>query len=209
MSKEDTSTPMVPRLMHKNMLAVHTLLERLSDTYDLTSLAQLSPDLALKEAAPLLAVFAKKHALSMVEHHLHNKHGDLHGPYVAQQHTGHDGSYFLGIFVWPAGVYTQIHDHSCWCTFCCASGTLVEERYVRLDDGVQENWAHIRRAWQRTWNQTDGSSSLMPYEGGIHRVRNANTTPVISLHLYGPPSKIDGRDYDPAHDYVCDRPILE
>ncbi len=80
---------------------------------------------------------------------------------------------------------------------------------MRLDDGMQQNWAQIRRAWQRTWNQTDGSSTLMPYEGGIHRVRNANNTPVISLHLYGPPSKIDGRDYDLAHDYVCDRPILE
>lgn len=30
----------------------------------------------------------------------------------------------------------------------------------------------------------------------------------ISLHLYGPRvGEIDGRDYDPSRDYVCDRGV--
>jgi hypothetical protein len=48
---------------------------------------------------------------------------------------------------------------------------------------------------------------VLPYEGGIHRVGNSTGEPAISLHLYGPRlDEIDGRDYDPSQDYVCDRP---
>ena len=41
---------------------------------------------------------------------------------------------------------------------------------------------------------------------GIHRVGNPTGEPAISVHLYGPRlGEIDGRDYDPSRDYVCDR----
>jgi hypothetical protein len=36
-------------------------------------------------------------------------------------------------------------------------------------------------------------------------VSNPGHNTVLSLHLYGPPGAIDGRDYDPRRDYVCDR----
>jgi hypothetical protein len=47
---------------------------------------------------------------------------------------------------------------------------------------------------------------VLPYEGGIHRVGNTTAKPAISIHLYGPRlGEIDGRDYGPSRDYVCDR----
>jgi predicted metal-dependent enzyme (double-stranded beta helix superfamily) len=47
---------------------------------------------------------------------------------------------------------------------------------------------------------------VAPYAGGIHRVTNASSRRAISVHVYGPRmSSLDGRDYDPSRDYVCDR----
>jgi hypothetical protein len=51
-----------------------------------------------------------------------------------------------------------------------------------------------------------GVSTVLPYERGIHRVGNPTEAPAISVHLYGPRlGEIDGRDYDPSQNYVCDR----
>jgi hypothetical protein len=47
---------------------------------------------------------------------------------------------------------------------------------------------------------------VLPYDGGIHSIGNPGEETAVSVHLYGPRmSTIDGRDYDPSHDYVCDR----
>jgi predicted metal-dependent enzyme (double-stranded beta helix superfamily) len=46
----------------------------------------------------------------------------------------------------------------------------------------------------------------MPYDGGIHRVGNVGGEAAISVHLYGPRiGAVDGRDFDPLRDHVCDR----
>ena len=126
-------------------------------------------------------------------------------PYIATTFDGPDNSYSLQVFVWPAGSSTQIHDHSCWGAFAPATGPLLEERYVRLDDGSRPNQAHLKKAWQRVWQKGDGVSALLPYDGGIHRVSNPGHKPVISFNIYGPFGEVDGRDYDPLRDYVCDR----
>ncbi|MDQ3833933.1 MAG: hypothetical protein M3315_09915 [Actinomycetota bacterium] len=55
------------------------------------------------------------------------------------------------------------------------------------------------------WQQQDGISTLLPYEGGIHKVGNPTESKAISVHLYDPHiGEVDGRDYDPS-DYVGDR----
>lgn len=126
-------------------------------------------------------------------------------PFVADRSEGAGGSYSLQLFAWPAHSSTQIHDHSCWGAICCTAGALAEERYARLDDGTEPNQAHIRKAWKRLWMPGEGVSTLLPYEGGIHRVSNPGDKMVLSLHIYGPVGRVDGRDYDPMHDYVCDR----
>ena len=132
------------------------------------------------------------------------------GWYVAlQQYIGESSSgnpCSLQVFVWPAGSWTQIHDHSSWGVFRCVVGEVAEERYERLDDGLVLEHARLRMLWHRVWDEDDGASTVLPYDGGIHRVGNPVGTMAISVHLYGPRlGDVDGRDYDPTRDYVCDR----
>ena len=126
--------------------------------------------------------------------------------YVAYRHDGLVRSCSLQVFVWPPGARTKIHDHSSWGAFCCVVGSIQEERYERDDDGSRPDHARLRKAWQLQWSKEDGTSTVLPKEGGIHRVGNPTAEPAISVHLYGPRlGEVDGRDYDPSQDYVCDR----
>ena len=84
---------------------------------------------------------------------------------------------------------------------------MLEERYERLDDGSVPDHARLNELWRVEWGREDGISTILPYEGGIHRIGNPTEQPAVSVHLYGPRlGEIDGRDYDPLRDYVCDRP---
>jgi predicted metal-dependent enzyme (double-stranded beta helix superfamily) len=164
-----------------------------------------APEIAVKEVSSALSHLLRQHAF--LERHVLSTIDPIRGkdPYVATTFEGPDSSYSLQVFVWPAGSSTQIHDHSCWGAFAPATGPLVEERYARLDNGSQPNQAHLKKAWQRAWQKGAGISTLLPYDGGIHRVSNPGPNPVISFNIYGPFGRIDGRDYDPLYDYVCDR----
>ena len=86
-------------------------------------------------------------------------------------------------------------------------GSVLEERYERADDGSLSDYARLKKLWLLGWRREDGISTVLPYERGIHRVGNQTEEPAISVHLYGPRlGEIDGRDYDPSQNYVCDRP---
>ena len=126
--------------------------------------------------------------------------------YVAHRCDALDNSYSLQIFVWPPGSRTRIHDHSSWGAYRCLMGTLFEERYERLDNGSQRGHARLRKIWERAWRKDDGSSTVLPLDGGIHRIGYSGDRTAISVHMYGPQdSNIDGRDYDLSSDYLCDR----
>lgn len=126
--------------------------------------------------------------------------------YVARRHDAPDGSYSLQVFIWPPGTRTLIHDHSSWGVLCSAVGSVLEERYERIDDGLRPEYARLEMAWRRVWDREDGASTVLPYAGGIHRVGNPGSGVAASVHLYGPRvGHVDGRDYDPSRDYVCDR----
>ena len=125
---------------------------------------------------------------------------------MAHRCGGEDGSYSLEIFVWPPRTRTHIHDHTSWGAYCCVVGSVLEERYERLDDGTRLDHARLKKVWQLSWSGKDGASTVLPGDGGIHRVGNPGDGPAVSVHLYGPRvSQVDGRDYDPSRDYVCDR----
>ena len=126
--------------------------------------------------------------------------------YVARRWDAPDRSFSLQLFVWPSGTQTMIHDHSSWGAYACFAGAVFEERYERLDDGSRFEHARLREVWHLSWSPEDGASTVLPGDGGIHRVGNPYGETAISVHLYGPSmSDIDGRDYDPSRDYVCDR----
>ena len=106
-----------------------------------------------------------------------------------------------------SGSATRIHDHSSWGAFCCVVESVLEQRYERADDGSLPDYACLKKLWRLEWRREDWISTVVPYERGIHRLGNPTEEPAISVHLYCPRlGEIDGRDYDPSQNYVCDRP---
>ncbi len=178
-----------------------------SDTSKLERLSNLPTELALQSAAPFLAHLVRDPAfLDALVFPLLKEARRVEDWYVAHRYDAQDGSYSLQIFVWPAGTKTHIHDHTSWGAYCCAVGSVLEERYERLDDGSQLNHARLKKVWELWWSIEDGVSTVLPYDEGIHRVRNTTSEIAISVHLYGPRiGELDGRDYDASRDYVCDR----
>jgi hypothetical protein len=177
------------------------------DANELRKVSELPTEPALLQAAAFLAsliedpAFFEAEILPLLE-----EARGARNWYVARRYEGEDGAYSLKVFVWPPGTGTQIHDHSSWGVYRCAWGSVLEERYERLDDGFRLDHARLKKVWQLWWSPEDGSSSVQPGDGGIHRVGNPCGSTAISVHLYGPRmGEVDGRDYDPSRDHVCDR----
>jgi predicted metal-dependent enzyme (double-stranded beta helix superfamily) len=178
------------------------------DTEYLKSISELPTELALQQAAPFLVRLVKDPAFfeGEIRPLLKDARGAVSEWYVAHSYGGKDHSYSLQVFIWPPGTETKIHDHTSWGVYCCAVGSVLEERYERLDDGSRLDHARLKEIRQRMWSKEDGASSVLPHDGGIHRVGNPADEAAISVHLYGPRlGKVDGRDFDPTCDYVCDR----
>jgi predicted metal-dependent enzyme (double-stranded beta helix superfamily) len=175
---------------------------------ELENLSELPTELALQQAAPFLAHLVKDPTFLEAEilPLLKEARGTEEDWYVAHRYEGKDHSFSLQVFVWPPSTETKIHDHSSWGVYCCAVGSVLEERYERLDDGSRPDHARLKKIWQLSWSKEDGVSSFLPHDGGIHRVRNPGDSVAISVHLYGPRmGEVDGRDYDLSCDYVCGR----
>jgi predicted metal-dependent enzyme (double-stranded beta helix superfamily) len=127
-------------------------------------------------------------------------------PTIVATYGAREATTCLQVFVWPAGAATPIHDHTAWGAYQCVLGSLSEERYVRVDEDRITDVAWLRKEWQRHWYSEDGASTVGSYDAGIHRVVNTSRKLAISVHMYGPRSgALDGRDYDPRRNYVCDR----
>jgi predicted metal-dependent enzyme (double-stranded beta helix superfamily) len=174
---------------------------------ELQDLSAQPTHLALPRAAAFLAdlvqdrSFLRSHVRPALE-----EAEDADRWYVARRWDAPDESFSLQVFVWPAGTRTMIHDHSSWGAYACAAGTVFEERYERLDDGSRHEHARLEEAWHLSWRPQDGASTVLPGNGGIHSVGNPYEETAVSVHLYGPRlEEVDGRDYDPSRDYVCDR----
>jgi predicted metal-dependent enzyme (double-stranded beta helix superfamily) len=140
---------------------------------ELEALSDLEAGLTIREAVPLLIrltsdpTFLEAHVMSLQEEARGAKEW-----YVAHTCEGKDGSYSLQVFIWPPRTRTQIHDHTSWGAYCCAVGSVFEERYERLDDGLRPDHARLKKVWQLSWSPEDGVSSVLLYDEGMHRVGN-------------------------------------
>ncbi len=174
---------------------------------ELDQLAELPVTLAMTEAGLFLERLVSEPTFLRAEIlPLLGRVAPSRDPYIARTYLSPMGGCSLQFFVWAPGAGTPIHDHTSWGAYTCVVGSLQEERYERLDDGTEPNRARLRAAWRRMWRRGDGATTVAPYDGGIHRITNPGSRPAISVHLYGPRmGSLDGRDYDPSRDYVCDR----
>ena len=180
-----------------------------TDESQLEALAALPLEFALREAVTYLVrladnpAFLNAHVLPFLQEARTFKDW-----YVAYSCDVQDESYSLQVFSWTPGSRTQIHDHISWGAYRCVVGSVLEERYGRLDDGSQLGYARLKKIWQLWWSGEDGASTVLPHEGDIHRVGNSSESPAISMPPYGTPiGEVDGRDYDPSQNFVCDRSV--
>ena len=136
------------------------------DTDQLRKISGLPTELALQQAASFLAHLVKDPDFleSLIQPQLEEAR-DRGDWYVAHSHDGEDGSYSLQVFVWPPGTGTKVHDHSSWGAYCCAIGSVLEERYQRLDDRSRPDHARLRKVWQLSWSSEDGASTILPGDG--------------------------------------------
>jgi hypothetical protein len=124
------------------------------DTDELKKISELPTELGLQQAASFLASLVR--APAFLESQILPLTRAARGRedwYVARRWDGEDGSYSLQVFVWPAGSRTKIHDHSSWGAYCCAVGSVLEERYERLDDGSRPDHARLKKVWQLSWSE--------------------------------------------------------
>lgn len=78
--------------------------------------------------------------------------------YVVRCHDAPGGSYSRQVFVWSPGTGTRVHDHSFWGVYRCAPGSVLEERYERLDDGSRSGHPRMKKVWKLPWSPDDGAS---------------------------------------------------
>jgi predicted metal-dependent enzyme (double-stranded beta helix superfamily) len=95
--------------------------------------------------------------------------------------------------VWPAGIFSPIHDHETWCAFGVYEGVLEETHYLPADasSGCQ---TAIEKEMVR---HLPGAVGHLPVDAcNIHRMHNPTTEPVISIHVYGGNSEKQGPNVD-------------
>lgn len=84
--------------------------------------------------------------------------------------------------IWPAGIYSPIHDHLTWCAFGVYEGVLHEMRYRPAHSS--KNCAHaIKTAFFE--HKAGMAGYLPPDEPDIHCIHNPTDQTVISIHVYG------------------------
>lgn len=108
--------------------------------------------------------------------------GLLEGEYGTHRshrlHVEPDGSFSMLAIVWQPGALTRVHDHVTWCVLGILAGVQYEDLYALADDGT----ALIEAGSTR--NPTGEVTGFAP-PGDIHRMRNAEDGPAVSLHIYG------------------------
>ncbi|CAM4520739.1 cysteine dioxygenase family protein [Nocardia ninae] len=95
-------------------------------------------------------------------------------------HTEDDGSFSVVALVWLPGQQTPIHDHVSWCVAGVYEGAETEWRYELRGEGESARLVAV----DHVVNEAGTACGFAP-PGDIHLVRNAGTSTVISIHIYG------------------------
>ena len=96
------------------------------------------------------------------------------------------------LIVWPAGIYSPIHDHQTWCTFGMLEGEIEESKYVTINS--QNNLNNVRLI--ENVRHEEGAVTYLGSERNIHRMHNPSKDAAISIHVYGGNYKKIGANVD-------------
>ncbi|RJP67581.1 MAG: hypothetical protein C4532_14465 [Candidatus Abyssobacteria bacterium SURF_17] len=117
----------------------------------------------------------------------------------------------LRLFLWDAGDYTPVHDHSSWGVIGPVSGTLEVINYRRDDPGSQAGQARLIEA-ERLLLEPGETAFTLPLNDGIHTIGNPTDEAMLSLSLYGSPlprGYINGFDLATGYIYQIVAPKIK
>lgn len=100
--------------------------------------------------------------------------------------------------VWLPGQATPIHDHICWCVVGVLQGREYEERFSLREDASGARW--LVRQGADVPVHLGETSTLVPPEENIHRVRNGCDGLAISIHVYGADLSVIGTSINQRFD---------
>lgn len=92
------------------------------------------------------------------------------------------------MYIWETGMADIVHDHNSWGIVCVARGQLEETKYRRLDDGSRPYYAELETLASKRMNPR-GITSVLPFNEGIHEMKNVDNGPTITFNVYGIPAK--------------------
>jgi len=97
-----------------------------------------------------------------------------------------DPEFVVLAYIWEPGMVDTVHDHGSWGVLSCLFGAIDEIKYQRLDDGNREGFADLRPHSPLVMHPGE-TTSILPLDPGIHRLRNAAEGHSVSIHVYGQP----------------------
>lgn len=98
-------------------------------------------------------------------------------------HRSPEGNFVILAYIWEPHQIDVIHDHNSWGVIGTLTGKVSERKYRRVDDGARDGYAELEEISHRLLIPGD-TSSVMPLDGGIHRMENL-TNCSISINVYG------------------------
>lgn len=99
-----------------------------------------------------------------------------------------DRIFSILMYIWETGMADIVHDHNAWGIVCVARGELEETKYRRLDDGSRPYYAELKPLESRRMKPACGTY-VLPFNEGIHEMKNVEDGPTITFNVYGQPAK--------------------
>ena len=88
--------------------------------------------------------------------------------------------------VWPAGVYSPIHDHATWCAFGVYDGVVEETCYEALgEEHVDSDGKPVARLVSTELHRPGAVAHMPAAATHIHQMHNPGSQAAISIHVYG------------------------
>lgn len=97
-----------------------------------------------------------------------------------------DRLFTVRAFIWEPGVSYPVHDHGSWGLIGSHINRIRERKYVRTDDGSNEEYAEIQMTSDTVLEP--GQATHIEFLG-LHQMGSADDKVAVTIHVYGTPMR--------------------